>query len=76
MRCGRLVVRAQRLMQALVGSMMTGEPIRRISAGFVMRGDSTQRETTRCLGAGTTEGRDRGQASRSGHGAQGTWGGV
>ena len=52
MRCGRLVVQAQRLMQAVVGSTITGEPIRRISAGFVMKGDSTEREITRCLGTG------------------------
>lgn len=50
MRCGRLVVRAQKLMQAVVGRAITGEPIRRISAGFVMQGDSTKQEITRCLG--------------------------
>lgn len=51
MHCGRLVVQAQRLMQAVVGSMITGETIRRISEGFVIKGDSTGPEITTCPGS-------------------------
>lgn len=45
--CGRLAVEAQRLMQAVVGSAITGKPIRRTSEGFVIKGDSTKQEITR-----------------------------
>lgn len=64
-------------MQAVVGSMITGETIRRISEGFVIKGDSTGPEITTCPGsvprrwaAVTMDGRDRnGGGSSSGKGA-------
>lgn len=78
MHCGRLVVQAQRLMQAFVGSTITGETIRRISEGFVIKGDSTEPEITRCLGSAprswaavTMKGRSRnGGRASAGKGAQ------
>lgn len=52
-------------MPEFVGRMITGETIRRISEGFVIKGDSTKPEITRCQGsvprswaAVTMEGRD------------------
>lgn len=45
------MVQAQRLTQAVVGSMTTGVTIRRISEGFVIKGDSTKPEITRRQGS-------------------------
>lgn len=50
MHCGGLAVQAQRLTQAAVGSMTTDVTIRRISEGFVIKGDSTKPEITRRQG--------------------------
>lgn len=64
MRCGRLVVQAQRPTQAAVKSI-TEEMVHSVSEGFVIKGDSTNPEITRCQGslprswaAVTKEGRD------------------
>ena len=48
--CGCPVVQAQRFTQAVVVSI-TGKTIRRISEGFVIKGDSPKPEITRCQGS-------------------------